>query len=166
MANTKKKFEACLLRTTTDVLIVAEWHQLATTTDKAKLTVGSCVGYKESTKKRGKIIRGTIVITGDDDNPKAVEVEPVKNIQFENKSPKNKTNVTTSNPEHIEENSKKTCSSSNKRIRSEDETEESPVSKRTNISLARFDEMEMENKRLKKEVKMYQEHWMRTYYAF
>ncbi|CAF4358105.1 unnamed protein product [Rotaria sp. Silwood2] len=215
MANTKKKFEACLLRTTTDVLIVAEWHQLATTTDKAKLTVGSCVGYKESTKKRGKIIRGTIVITGellylrfhkvqesnfdeeeestdvqgdknlldsddehstdsndgclnideqeeicDDDNPKAVEVEPVKNIQFENKSPKNKTNVTTSNPEHIEENSKKTCSSSNKRIRSEDETEESPVSKRTNISLARFDEMEMENKRLKKEVKMYQEHWM------
>ncbi|CAF4703313.1 unnamed protein product, partial [Rotaria sp. Silwood2] len=206
MANTKKKFEACLLRTTTDVLIVAEWHQLATTTDKAKLTVGSCVGYKESTKKRGKIIRGTIVITGellylrfhkvqesnfdeeeestdvqgdknlldsddehstdsndgclnideqeeicDDDNPKAVEVEPVKNIQFENKSPKNKTNVTTSNPEHIEENSKKTCSSSNKPIRSEDETEESPVSKRTNISLARFDEMEMENKRLKKE---------------
>ncbi|CAF1462034.1 unnamed protein product [Rotaria sordida] len=145
MANTKKKFEACLLRTTTDVLIVAEWHQLVTTTDKAKLTVGSCVGYKESTKKREKVIRGTIVITGDDDNPKTVEVEQVKNVQFENKSKKNKTNVTTSNPEHIEENSSKVS-----RIRSEDETEESPVSKRTYVSLARFDEMQMENKRLKK----------------
>jgi hypothetical protein len=64
MALRKKKFDACLLRINTDEFIVAEWHQLVTTADKPKLTVGSCVGYKRSANKQEKVIRGTIVITG------------------------------------------------------------------------------------------------------
>ncbi|CAM4748802.1 unnamed protein product [Rotaria magnacalcarata] len=64
MADKKKKFDACLIRTSNDEFIVAEWHQLITAANKSKLTVGSNVGYKNSTKKREKIIRGTIMIIG------------------------------------------------------------------------------------------------------
>ncbi|CAF0996739.1 unnamed protein product [Rotaria sordida] len=64
MAEKQKKFDACVIRTSDADFIVAEWHQLVTTTNKSKLTVGSCVGYKKSTNKREKIIRGTIMIIG------------------------------------------------------------------------------------------------------
>ena len=65
MTDKKKKFEACLLRITTDELVVAEWHQLVTTTDKTKLAVGSYVGYKRSTNKREKPTKGTIMVIGE-----------------------------------------------------------------------------------------------------
>ncbi|CAF1190280.1 unnamed protein product [Rotaria sordida] len=64
MAEKQKKFDACVIRTSDADFIVAEWHQLVTTANKSKLTVGSCVGYKKSTNKREKIIRGTIMIIG------------------------------------------------------------------------------------------------------
>ncbi|CAF4074416.1 unnamed protein product [Rotaria sordida] len=64
MADKQKKFDACVIRTSNADFIVAEWHQLITTANKSKLTVGSCVGYKKSTNKREKIIRGTIMIIG------------------------------------------------------------------------------------------------------
>jgi hypothetical protein len=64
MAAKKGKFDACLLRITAKELIVAEWHQLVTTADKSKLTVGSNVGYKRSSNKREKVVRGTIVVIG------------------------------------------------------------------------------------------------------
>ena len=64
MAETKQKFEACLLRTETNNFIVAAWHQLVTAADKSKLRVDSTVGFKRSPKQREKIIRGTIVIIG------------------------------------------------------------------------------------------------------
>ena len=64
MAVAKKKFEACVIRTSTDELFVAEWHQLTTTAEKAKLIVGSSVGFKKSPNKREKIIRGTILVVG------------------------------------------------------------------------------------------------------
>jgi hypothetical protein len=64
MGERKKKFDACLLRIASGECIVAEWHQLVTTAEKSKLGVGSCVGYKTSTNKREKIIRGTIVVIG------------------------------------------------------------------------------------------------------
>jgi hypothetical protein len=65
MPERKKKFVACLLRITDDEFIVAEWDQLITTADKSKLGVGSSVGYKRSTNKREKIIRGTIIAIGE-----------------------------------------------------------------------------------------------------
>ncbi len=61
----KQKFEGCLLRDTAGELSVVEWDQLVTTVDKVKLTVGSSVGYKISTNKRGRIIRGTILVIGE-----------------------------------------------------------------------------------------------------
>jgi hypothetical protein len=64
MASNKKKFDACLLRITDKELIVAEWHQLVTTVNKSKLIVGSSVGYKKSSNKREKVIRGKIVVIG------------------------------------------------------------------------------------------------------
>ena len=65
MVEKKKKFEACLLRITTDQFVVAEWHQLVTTIDKTKLSVGSSVGYKRSTNKREKPTEGTIMVIGE-----------------------------------------------------------------------------------------------------
>jgi hypothetical protein len=65
MSEKKKKFEACLLRDEAGEFIVAQWNQLVTTIDKSKLTVGSSVGYKKSTNKREKIVRGTIVVIGE-----------------------------------------------------------------------------------------------------
>jgi hypothetical protein len=65
MTQKKNKFEACLLRITPDEFVVAEWHQLVTTADKTKLTVGSSVGYKRSTNKREKPIKGTIMVIGE-----------------------------------------------------------------------------------------------------
>ncbi len=65
MTQKTKKFEACLLRIKTDEFVVAEWHQLVTTTDKMKLSVGSCVGYKRSTNKREKSTKGTIIVIGE-----------------------------------------------------------------------------------------------------
>jgi hypothetical protein len=64
MAERKKKFEACLLRITADEFLVAEWHQVVTTNDKTKLTIGSSVGYKTSKNKCEKAIRETIVVIG------------------------------------------------------------------------------------------------------
>lgn len=62
----KKKFEACLLRVNDQEFIVAEWDQLVTVADKMKLSVGSTVGYRNSKNKREKILRGTIVATGNE----------------------------------------------------------------------------------------------------
>jgi hypothetical protein len=64
MVGKTKKFDACLLRIATGECVVVEWHQLITTIDKAKLGVGSCVGYKASNNKREKIVRGTILVIG------------------------------------------------------------------------------------------------------
>ena len=64
MTQRKKKFEACLLRGSTGELFVIEWHELVTTADKSKLAVGSSAGFKKSTNKREKLIRGTIVVIG------------------------------------------------------------------------------------------------------
>ncbi|CAF3949357.1 unnamed protein product [Adineta steineri] len=64
MASRKKKFEACLVRIREEELIVVGWDQIVTTTDKSKLTVGSCVGYKQTTNRRQKVIRGKILVTG------------------------------------------------------------------------------------------------------
>jgi hypothetical protein len=65
MADKKKKFDACLLRIAEDEFVVVEWDQLVTTASKAKLSVGSCVGYKKSSYKREKVTRGTIVVIGE-----------------------------------------------------------------------------------------------------
>ena len=64
MTGRRGKFEACLLRISTDEFDVAEWHQLVTTIDKTKLSVGSSVGYRKSTNRREKATRGTIVVIG------------------------------------------------------------------------------------------------------
>jgi hypothetical protein len=53
-----------------------------------------------------------------------------------------------------------TGSSSLKRVGSDIDIE-SPPSKRSMVSSARFDEMKMENRRLKNKIEKYQNEWMR-----
>ena len=55
-------------------------------------------------------------------------------------------------------------SCSNKRFGYDDKSEH-PVSKRTYVSSSSFDELKAENNRLKKQLEMYKNEWMRTYYS-
>ncbi len=56
-----------------------------------------------------------------------------------------------------------TSSSSSKRTSSDIEVE-SPAPKRSKVSLARFDDLQNENRRLKGLIEKYKQEWMRTYF--
>ncbi|CAF4677091.1 unnamed protein product, partial [Rotaria sp. Silwood2] len=228
MADKKKKFDACLIRTGSDNFIVAEWHQLVTTANKSKLTVSSCVGYKRSTKKREKIIRGTIIIIGSlkvcekqkelfmakvnskmvpaqkfnekdecvsestgisnsknelqsndedssDSNDARLEIDTeqeescdeneLKQIQSNKATLNQPRNDNRSNtPEtlslstaHIEEKNTDSCTL--KRVYSDSEAQ-CVETKRKKVSVTSYDELKMENNRMKKQIEKYKKEWM------
>ncbi|CAF1639183.1 unnamed protein product [Rotaria sp. Silwood1] len=224
MADIQKKFDACLIRTNDDNFIVAEWHQLVTTANKSKLTVGSCVGYKKSTNKREKIIRGTIMIivcekqkklfmakvnskngaaqkfdekdecesestgisyskndleSNDEDSSDSndarleIDTEQEENCH-ENNSKKIQSNQATINEPRNDNRSKtsdasslnaayteeKTTSSFKRKSVDSDSEAQYVETKRKRISVSSYEELKMENNRMKKEIEKYKREWM------
>ncbi|CAF4906207.1 unnamed protein product [Rotaria sp. Silwood1] len=224
MADKQKKFDACLIRTNDDNFIVAEWHQLVTTANKSKLTVGSCVGYKKSTNKREKIIRGTIMIivcekqkklfmakvnskngaaqkfdekdecesestgisyskndleSNDEDSSDSndarleIDTEQEENCH-ENNSKKIQSNQATINEPRNDNRSKtsdasslnaayteeKTTSSFKRKSVDSDSEAQYVETKRKRISVSSYEELKMENNRMKKEIEKYKREWM------